>query len=125
MSEETPTSVPFHYIKSNLFRVIHTDGAVGNIAPSGLIFVGLYSERSAIPQMMIHDVTETGQVGPERLSERVGKSGIVREVEIGATMSVETAITFVAWLQEKIDLLQKIKKTAAEQEKSKNESAVH
>jgi hypothetical protein len=125
MSEETPTSVPFHYIKSNLFRVIHTDGAVGNIAPSGLIFVGLYSERSAIPQMMVHEVTETGQVGPERLSERVGKSGIVREVEIGATMSVETAITFVAWLQEKIDLLQKIKKTAAEQEKSKNESAVH
>jgi len=110
MSEEMPTSVPFHYIKSNLFRVIHTDGAVGNIAPSGLIFVGLYSERSAIPQMMVHDVTETGQVGPERLSERLSKNGIVREVEVGATMSVETAITFVAWLQEKIDLLQKNKK---------------
>jgi len=125
MSEEMPTSVPFHYIKSNLFRVIHTDGAVGNIAPSGLIFVGLYSERSAIPQMMVHDVTETGQVGPERLSERLSKNGIVREVEVGATMSVETAITFVAWLQEKIDLLQKIKKTAAEQEKTKNESAVN
>lgn len=125
MSEEMPTSVPFHYIKSNLFRVIHTDGAVGNIAPSGLIFVGLYSERSAIPQMMVHDVTGTGQVGPERPSERVGKTGIVREVEVGATMSVETAITFVAWLQEKIDLLQKIRKTAAEQEKANNESAVH
>ena len=124
MSEEMPTSVPFHYIKSNLFRVIHTDGAVGSVAPSGLIFVGFYSERSAIPQMMVHDVTESGQVGPERLSERVGKSGIVREVEVGATMSVETAITFVAWLQEKIDLLQKIRKTA-EQEKAKNESAVH
>ncbi|SRR5579864_5949818 len=124
MSEEMPTSVPFHYIKSNLFRVIHTDGAVGNIAPSGLIFVGLYSERSAIPQMMVHDVTETGQVGPERTSERVGKIGIVREVEVGATMSVETAMTFVAWLQEKIDLLQKIKKTA-EQQKANNESAVN
>jgi hypothetical protein len=125
MSEEMPTSVPFHYIKSNLFRVIHTDGAVGNIAPSGLIFVGLYSERSAIPQIMVHDLTEAGQVGPERTSERVGKTGIVREVEVGATMSVETAITFVAWLQEKIDLLQKIRKTAQEQEKAKNESAVH
>jgi hypothetical protein len=125
MSEDMPTSVPFHYIKSNLFRVIHTDGAVGNIAPSGLIFVGLYSERSAIPQIMVHDLTEAGQVGPERTSERVGKTGIVREVEVGATMSVETAISFVAWLQEKIDLLQKIRKTAQEQEKAKNESAVH
>src|SRR5271169_2432443 len=124
MSEEMPTSVPFHYIKSNLFRVIHTDGAVGSIAPSGLIFVGLYSERSAIPQIMVHDVTETGQVGPERTSERVGKTGIVREVEVGATLSVETAITLVAWLQEKIDFIQKIKKHA-EQEKAKNESAVN
>lgn len=124
MSEEMPTSVPFHYIKSNLFRVIHVDGAVGSIAPSALIFVGLYSERSAIPQIMVHDVTETGQVGPERVSERVGKTGIVREVEIGATLSMETAITLVAWLQEKIDFIQKIRKHA-EQEKAKNESAVN
>lgn len=124
MSEDVPTSVPFHYIKSNLFRVIHTDGAVGNIAPSGLIFVGFYSERGAIPQMMVHDVTDSGQIGSERISERVGKSGIVREVEVGATMSVETATTLVAWLQERIDLVKKIRKTA-EQEKGKNESAVH
>jgi len=125
MSEEMPTSVPFHYIKSNLFRVIHTDGAVGNVAPSGLIFVGLYSERSAIPQIMVHEITDTGQVGSERTSERVGKSGVVREVEVGATMSLETAVSFVAWLQEKIDLLRKIKNTAAEQEKAKNEPPVN
>ncbi len=112
MSDEMPKSVPFHYIKSNSFRVIHTDGAVGNVTPSGLIFVGLYSERSAIPQMMVHDLTESGQVGSEHPDERVGKKGIVREVEVGATMSVEVAQTIVTWLQERIDLVQKLRKSA-------------
>jgi hypothetical protein len=122
MPDEHPTVVPFHYIKGNFFRVIHTDGAVGNVTPSGLIFVGLYSERSAIPQMMVHDITPTGQVGSEHADERVSKSGIVREVEVGATMSVETATSIVAWLQEKIDLVQKLRKTA---ELGKTDAAVH
>jgi hypothetical protein len=112
MSEEMPTSVPFHYIKSSSFRVIHTDGAVGNVTPSGLIFVGFYSERAAIPQMMVHDITEAGQVGSERTDERISKKGIVREVEVGATMSVEVAQKVVEWLQERIDLVQKLRKTA-------------
>ena len=82
MPSEMPTVVPFHYIKSNFFRVFHTDGAVGNVTPSGLIFIGFYSERGAIPQIMVHDITEAGQVGAERQDERVGKKGVVREVEI-------------------------------------------
>jgi hypothetical protein len=119
MPDDTPPVVQFHYIKSNLFRVVHTDGAIGNVTPSGLIFVGLYSERAAIPQIMVHEITEAGQVGPERLDERVTKKGIVREVEVGATMSVETATSVITWLQEKIDLVHKLKKTA-ELDKSKN-----
>lgn len=115
------TKVKFHYIKSNSFRVVHVDGAFGGLTPAGLIFVSLYSERGAIPQTMVHDVTEAGQVGAERQEERVGKDGIVREVEVGATMSVETATNFVKWLQEKIDLVNKLK-SGAEQEKEKNAS---
>jgi hypothetical protein len=122
MPDESPSVVPFHYIKSNLFRVVHTDGAIGSITPAGLIFVGLYSERSAIPQIMVHEVTETGQVGPEHQDERVSKKGIVREVEIGAMMSVDTANHLVTWLQERIDLIQKLRKTA---ELDKAKDAVH
>jgi hypothetical protein len=112
MPDDTPTVVPFHYIKSNLFRVVHTDGALGSVTPAGLIFVGLYSERAPIPQVMLHEVTETGQIGIEHKDERVSKKGIVREIEVGATMSVETATSFIAWLQEKIELVEKLKKTA-------------
>jgi hypothetical protein len=112
MTEDTPTTVPFHYIKSNFFRVVHTDGAMGSVSPAGLIFVTLYSERVAIPQTMVHEITETGQVGPEHTEERVSRNGIVREVEVGALMSVDTATHIVAWLQEKIDLIRKLQATA-------------
>jgi len=112
MPEQTPTLVPFHYIKSNLFRVIHVDGAVGNVTPSGLIFVGFYNDRAAIPQMMVHEVSEAGQVGTEHRDERVTKQGIVREVEVGAIMSVDTATSLIQWLQEKINLIHKLRKTA-------------
>jgi hypothetical protein len=118
MPDKTPT-VSFHYIKSNFFRVLHTDGAVGSITPGGLIFVGLYNERAAIPQVMVHEITEAGQVGAEHQGERVGKKGVVREIEVGAMMSVETAKSLVTWLQEKIDLVQKLRMTA-ELEKDKN-----
>ena len=110
MADDTPPVVQFHYIKSNLFRVVHTDGAVGNLTPAGLIFVGLYSERAAIPQIMVHDITEAGQVGSEHVEERITRKGIVREVEFGAIMSAEVAKSLVTWLQEKIDLIQKLRK---------------
>lgn len=65
---------------------------------------------------MVHEMTETGQVGSERLEDRVSKKGIVREVEVGAVMSVETATAFVKWLQERIELVEKLRKTAKQEE---------
>lgn len=111
MPNETPTVVPFHYIKANLFRVVHTDGIIGSVTPNGLIFLGLYSERAAIPQVMVHEISGTGQVGPEHPDERVGKKGVVREIEVGAVMSIETAGSVIAWLQDKVDLMKKMKAT--------------
>jgi hypothetical protein len=112
MTDDTPTTVPFHYIKSNFFRVLHTDGVLGSITPAGLIFVTLYSERVAIPQTMVHEITESGQVGIEHQDERIGKTGIVREIEIGTVMSVDTAAYIVKWLQEKIELVHKMQATS-------------
>lgn len=119
-----PLDVQFHYIKSNFFRVLHVDGMIGGPTPAGLIFLSLYNERGAIPQITVHDVTEGGEVGPERMNDRVTKQGIVREVEVGLIMSVETATSVVAWLQEKIDVAKKMR-AAMEAEGKSNESSVH
>jgi hypothetical protein len=69
--------------------------------------------------MSVHDITEAGQPGAEHIEERVGKQGIVREVEVGATMGVETARSLISWLQEKIDFLQKVRRSS-ESEGGKN-----
>ena len=50
-SSELP-SVKFHYIKSNSFRVLHVDGSLGGITPGRNIFVSLFSERGALPQII-------------------------------------------------------------------------
>ena len=71
---------------------------------------------------MVHEITEGGQVGSERAEDRVGKKGIVREVEIGATMTAETAATVISWLQEKIELINKLRKAADSEKAPKNAS---
>jgi hypothetical protein len=32
---QMPSTLDYHYIKSNFFRVIHVDGIVGSITPNG------------------------------------------------------------------------------------------
>lgn len=100
---EIPQTIAFDYLKSRDFRVIKVDGTVGSITPSGDIFIALYNERKAIPQRLVFSVEEDGNIGDEILSERVSRDGFVRELEIGASMSVETAENLVEWLNELIE----------------------
>ncbi len=110
MPESGKLKLPFHYIKGNYFRPIHVDGIIGNVTPAGLIFAALYSERASIPQLMVHVITESGQIGPEVPEDRQAKSGVVRDVEVGAIMSVETAKSVVDWLRTQIDLVERLRK---------------
>src|SRR3989442_6878794 len=54
MTEATkPQDVTFHYIKSSQFRVVHADGIIGGVTPRGLIHIAVFSERPAIPQVIV------------------------------------------------------------------------
>src|SRR5690242_17148769 len=103
--------ISFHYIKSNLFRVVHADGAVGNITPSGDIFFGIYSQRGPIPQIAKVEVLDDGELGEEIPSERVTKEGVIREVEVGVTMSTTAAQSLIDWLKMKIELVETMRKS--------------
>jgi hypothetical protein len=70
---------------------------------------------------MVHKITETGQVGDEDPEARVGKKGIVREIECGAMVSVETATAIIGWLQTQISLVEKLRATAAQSKEVKND----
>jgi hypothetical protein len=101
--------VEFHYIKSNFFRVIHADGAAGSITPSGDIFFTLWNQRAPMPQMMVHAVSEEGEVQEEISAERIGKSGILREMEVGITMRPENVEELIAWLTQKLESSKRLK----------------
>ncbi len=105
MSGNEPISeVVYTYMKSPHFRVLHTDGAVVGVGPQGAIHMSLFSERIPIPQQMVHKV-EGDQIGAEVLDRRVGRGGLVREVDVDAVLSLEAAVAIRALLDQQIRAL--------------------
>lgn len=105
--------ISVHYIKSNTFRVIYAEGAHGGISPSGKIQMALYNERHPIPQETRHAVEEVGKdqvkFGKEIEEKRIGRTGLVREVEAEILLDVEGAKRIGAWLLEQTATLEKLR----------------
>jgi len=99
-----PTSIQFHYIKSHLFRVIHSEGAIGGLTPSRQIFMSLFNERAALPQLIEFAILPEGKIGSE--IKREGKDGIVREVEIGVLMDATAAKNLADFLLSQVKLIE-------------------
>lgn len=96
--------VECYYEKSQFFRVIRVDGAWGGVTHRGDIHMGLFSEYPPLPETVKYVIRS------DKLAEEVGrkvKSGIVREIEVEAVMSVSTAIAMRDWLSLKIEEAQK------------------
>jgi hypothetical protein len=102
-----PTEIEFDFIKSNLFRVIRSDGIIGGLTPVGAIMIGMYSERQPFPTKMVHTV-EAGRLGPEQMDKREARKAIVREIEVAAIMDIAQAIVLRKWLDEKIEQYQQL-----------------
>jgi hypothetical protein len=104
------TRIEIHFIKGNLFRVVHVDGVWGGVTPQLDLQMAFFSERTPIPRTIIQ---ELGSDSAFHEVGREGKAGIVREVEVEAVMSLDVARSVAQWLQEKITQLEKVKAQAA------------
>lgn len=102
--------IAFDYIKSQYFRVIHADGAIGGITPNGHIHFALYSERQAIPRRQVHEVLGDGHLGGLIESETVSRGSIVREMEIDVFLTIQVAKSLHEWLGGKIADHEKLRK---------------
>jgi len=103
--QSRPQHVHFHHIKSSQYRVVHVDGGTGGLTPRGYCALSLFNERKVIPRVTTRDISESGDVGPERVTEtRVDDPdfGIVREIEIGLIFDERTAIEIRDWLNKRI-----------------------
>ncbi len=99
---EIPSEITFHFKKSNLFRVIHVDGAVGNLTPKGNVFMTMYSERASLPDWARHQIVEGGRIG-EQAELHTESLGIMRELEVGMIIDLPTAKALISWLSNMIN----------------------
>ena len=106
--DQLPSSVTLNYIKSNYFRVVHADGAIGGFTPRGEVFFSIYSERAPLPDVTVQAV-ENGQLGKEILEQRKGSEGILRELEVGVVMDLNVAKSFHMWLEDRIKVAEQMR----------------
>jgi hypothetical protein len=67
--------INFDLEKSRLFRVIHVDGAIGDISPgNSFIHMSVFSERAPIPRVMVNSISG-GIMGRELVEKRVFREG--------------------------------------------------
>jgi hypothetical protein len=110
MNEPSSDKLRVEYVKSNFFRVVRADGAMGGASPRLDLFITFYSERFPIPKVLVYERTPKGAPGEEIFSERESKEGIIREAEIGITMDLPTAKSFAVWLNDKVTELEEMRR---------------
>lgn len=107
INRQEESEIEFNYIKSNNFRVIHADGAVGDGTPRGDLFLVFYNERFPLPDSQTFNINKEGKIVSEVLDKRQVKSnGVMREVEVGITIDVNVAKGIVVSLSRLIRQLE-------------------
>ncbi|HKQ45619.1 MAG TPA: hypothetical protein VJS47_09515 [Rhizomicrobium sp.] len=112
-ASNAPPKVAFDYIKSQYFRVVRADGAIGAVTPRGLIHFSLFSERPAIPRRTVHALNDDGTLGLQIESETVSRNSVVRELDVDIFLRPDVAKELHTWLGNLIadaDAMQKDKK---------------
>ena len=115
MTDDPASSAPprlrFHYIKSNFFRVVHVDGAIGGLTGPGYIHFAVYSERPALPLVTEHELSDKSLSGGVPVE---GRTGFVRELEVDLIMSRDKAAELRDWLTRQIDYFDTLQKQATQ-----------
>ncbi len=94
--------VETHYIKNHDFKTIEGSGIFGGLTNNGKINVNFFTDRAPIPKKIILEIDPlTGKIIQE--IERDSKEGIIREVQFGVLLNIDTAKNIVEWLTQKID----------------------
>jgi hypothetical protein len=98
-----PKRLEFSYRESPAYRTVSVQGAYGGLTPRGDIFLGVYSERTHFPDTSILEIGPQGELGPEKF--RITQ-GVVREVQVGLMMDLNTAKSLQDWLKTHIETLE-------------------
>lgn len=103
MSETEKGTLDFHHIKSPDFKTGYASGLFANLTPNGLINLTFYIDRNPIPDLISFNI-EDGKLGQE--SNKITRKGIVREVQHGVLVDVNTLKNVITVLEQALKMHQ-------------------
>ena len=121
--EQIPRRLQVDFRRSASFRVVHADGVWGGVTPYGKVYMTFFSETPPLPEAMAYSLSADGTVQEEVRADRRGSTNPSREVEVGVVMDLNIARSFLKWLAEKIDWIEKAQREMAGKESSDAGSA--
>lgn len=110
-AEPAQPTVDINYIKSRDFREIGCDGVIGGPTPTSKLWLAFFTERLPLPRIVRYNLVQSGQEGefsvdPAQPGAPVeAREGVVRNVEFGVYLSIESAEQLRDWLGRNIDAL--------------------
>jgi hypothetical protein len=108
---ENKISVDIHFIKNNDFKTVLATGAFGGISPNGLINMNIFTERTPIPNKISYQIdSKNPALDSSNETGTEGKAGIIREVQFGMLIDIQTAKNISAWLNSQISQLDQLTK---------------
>lgn len=114
MTNKKQKTIDFHYVKTPGYRLYNVDGIFGGVTPQGKFYFDVFSERNPLPEKISHKITEQGIVGGE-ISRKTLESGVIRQIECGLIMNINTATSIHKWLGEKLkDIKTQVEKFGSE-----------
>jgi len=103
MADQVQRRINFKYRESPHFRSINAKGVYGGVTPAGEIYMGVYSQRTPSPESSYIDIDPLGK--PQQEIITAPQQQVIRDMEIGITMDLNTAEAFKTWLERHINNL--------------------
>ena len=101
------SKIKFKYVESPNYVSRYVNGAFGGVTPRGEIVVNFFFEHNAFPSNQEYEITQDGKLGRELSIEPKDISGtVIRQVDTGVIMNINSAKELVAWLSDKIRLIE-------------------
>jgi hypothetical protein len=99
------------YIYSKEYNPKYANGAYGGISPKGEITINFYFERLGLPVSQTFDISQEKKHGKEISFEPEDlQKSMIRFVDTGVILNLDTAKEIISWLSEKVELLEKVEK---------------
>lgn len=110
--DKSAGTIDLNYLKSEHYREAPCDGVVGGVTPHRKIWLAFYAERYPMPRIVRHALSKTEREGQVEIDSAVppqnieGRSGLIRNIEFGVYLNLDTATGLRKWLDEQIKQLE-------------------